>query len=104
MCNRFRVSPGQYAKLVELGIAPPFPPDEDWRAPPNPFDGVDIWAKYLGPVVHRVDGELTASFMRWGFPTQIKGASGKMLSKHVANCRNYNSPFWRSAIAAPARR
>ena len=33
MCNRFRVSPGQYQKLVEAGILPPFPPDEDWRAP-----------------------------------------------------------------------
>jgi len=27
-----------------------------------------------------------------------------MLSKHVTNCRNYNSPFWRSAIATPVRR
>jgi putative SOS response-associated peptidase YedK len=104
MCNRFRISPGQYTKLVEAGIVPPFEPDESWPAPRNPFDGVDIWPKYPAPVVHRVDGELVASFMRWGFPTRIKGASGKMLEKHVTNCRNYDSPFWRSAIGMPARR
>jgi putative SOS response-associated peptidase YedK len=105
MCDRLRVSPGQYAKLVEAGVVPPFMPDESWPPPRNPFEDIDIWPKYVAPVIHRVDDVLKATAMRQGFPTtKIKGASGKMLEKHVTNCGNYDSPFWRSAIGSPARR
>jgi len=64
VCNQFRISPGQYQKLVEAGVVPPFAPDEDWPAPRNPFDRIDIWPKSMAAVVHRADGELTSSFMR----------------------------------------
>jgi putative SOS response-associated peptidase YedK len=104
MCNRYRLSEAEYAKLVAQGVVPPFAPDEVFPTPRDPWTKFDIWPKYKAPVVHRVDGELTASTMRWGFPTQIKGASGRMLEKHVTNCRNYSSGMWRPSLASPARR
>src|SRR5258706_5763660 len=38
MCNRYRLSPGDYAKLEAQGVVLPFPPDESWPVPKNPFE------------------------------------------------------------------
>lgn len=48
-----------------------------------------------GYVIREEAGERLLSVMSWGFPFQ---------GKPVTNVRNYASPFWRSALQAPARR
>ncbi len=52
----------------------------------------------------RLDGErCVLELMAWGFPRQVPGKT-KMLTKHITNARNLDSPFWRSAVVNPARR
>lgn len=58
----------------------------------------DIYPKALTPVVRAVDGARRAETMRWGFPPPA-GARAP-----VTNVRNLHSPFWRAALATPARR
>jgi putative SOS response-associated peptidase YedK len=104
MCNRYRLSPGDWDKLMEQGVVPPWAPDESWPVPRNPFEAVDIVPKYPAPVLRRADRALKFDTMRWGFPHTVPGKSGKPIAKSVTNVRNYASPFWRSALKSPERR
>lgn len=88
MCNLYgiRVSLGEYLahfQAIEdersrLAI------EKDYVSPGKP-----------GYVVCDEGGKRVLSTMNWGFPFN---------GKPVTNVRNYNSPFWRSALATPARR
>src|SRR5579859_6575648 len=48
-----------------------------------------------GYVVREFEGARELDVMSWGFPFR---------GKPVTNVRNYSSPFWRAALAIPARR
>lgn len=52
----------------------------------------------LGVVVTTGEAEREIHGMRWGFPPPAG------VKPPVVNVRNYGSPFWRSALANPARR
>ena len=62
-----------------------------------PFD--EIYPGKPAPVLRREGGGLKLETMTWGFPGPA-AARGRP----VTNVRNLDSPFWRSAIAAPERR
>ena len=65
----------------------------------------DVYPKRQGLVFRLETGGLKAGAMMWGVPCQVKGKRpGAMLTKHVTNVRNLNSPFWRSMLKDPARR
>ena len=59
----------------------------------------NIFPGYGAPVLRRDGGGLALEMMTWGFPgPQVAGG------RPVTNVRNLASPFWRSALKAPARR
>lgn len=63
-----------------------------------PFD--EIYPGKLAPVLRRDEsGTLRLEHMRWGFPGPA--AAG---GRPITNVRNLDSPFWRGALNAPARR
>ena len=97
MCNRFRMSAKQAELATAYGIVPPYP--NDLTIPP-----LEILPKMPAYVVREQDGTRVLHMMSWGFPHQVRGASGKMIDKAVTNVRNLTSPFWRSALAKPAQR
>lgn len=66
--------------------------------PPELFPRKPAW------VVREAGADRVMDVMEWGFPHQVRGASGKMLDKPVTNVRNLSSPFWKSALANPDRR
>jgi hypothetical protein len=73
MCNRYRLSEGDYAKLEAQGVVPPFPPDESWPPPRNAFEGIDILPKYRSTVAGPTASQPAASW-EGGFRTRTKGA------------------------------
>lgn len=97
MCNRYRMTAKQAELALRYGTTVPYP--EDLTIPPP-----ELFPDKPAYVVRAEDGERRLDVVRWGFPHQIKGKSGKMLQKPVTNVRNLASPFWRSALAAPERR
>lgn len=71
-----------------------------FKAIPDSADQITVEKDYVAPgkpghIVREEDGQRLLSAMSWGFPFQ---------GKPVTNVRNYTSPFWRSALANPARR
>ena len=97
MCNRYRVTEAEAALMRRYGAEPIYPADETYPPP-------ELFPKRMAPVI-RVEGNARGlDLMSWGFPVQIKGASGKLMEKPVTNVRNLTSPFWRSALKDPARR
>lgn len=50
------------------------------------------------PVIRQEGGARQIEIMRWGFPPPPG------VARPVVNVRNLDSPFWRSALADPARR
>ncbi|MCW2406191.1 putative SOS response-associated peptidase YedK [Sphingobium sp. B1D7B] len=88
MCNLYSVKVGLKDYLARFD------------ALPDPADRLVVEKDYVAPgkpgyVVREQDGERLLSVMNWGFPFQ---------GKPVTNVRNYTSPFWKSALANPARR
>lgn len=75
------------------------PYDADETYPPD-----ELFPRKPAWIVRQHEGERRLDVMRWGFPHQVRGASGKLLDKQVTNVRNYTSPFWRSALINPERR
>lgn len=104
MCNRFHQSEKIVAAVREYyGLIVP----EDLTFPPPQVFPTGAKTARHGLVITRsAEGNrpLTLSAMEWGFPTQVKGASGKMLAKYVTNARNLSSGFWKPSLADPARR
>jgi len=63
-----------------------------------PFD--EIYPGRAAPVLRRGEaGGLKLEMMQWGFPGPASAGA-----RPVTNIRNLDSPFWRSALANPARR
>lgn len=88
MCNLYRLN----AKRDEIGAY--FKAQDDART------AATVEKDYVAPgkpgyVVREDEGHRVLSVMAWGFPFE---------GKPVTNVRNYTSPFWRSALQAPARR
>ena len=67
MCNRYRLSEGDYAKLAAQGVVLPFPPDESWPGHKHPFETI---TRPTDPAVVNLLDErgLQPAVMRWGFP------------------------------------
>ena len=91
MCNLYRMT----ATVDEMRKV--FGPFEGDRANVAPRE--EIYPKMTAPVLRNADGALALDEMEWGFPGP-KAAGGRP----VTNVRNLASPFWRSALANPARR
>ena len=53
----------------------------------------DLFPKRPAWIVREDSGRRILDVMSWGFPHAVKGASGKLLTKHVTNVRNLASPF-----------
>lgn len=67
------------------------------------IDG-ELFPGRIGAVVGRAaDGERGVAAMRWGWPPP-PAKPGERARAPVVNVRNLASPFWRSALADPARR
>lgn len=104
MCNRYRMTEAQIDLAQRYGVDVPFPPD---LVVPPP----ELFPDRPAFVIRRDEGARLIDVMTWGFPHKVPGkridkATGKpvLLEKRVTNVRNYASPFWRSALANPARR
>lgn len=98
MCNRYRMTSRDHDVARALGIALPF--DEYPNLPPP-----ELFPKRPAFVVREVDGRRILDVMSWGFPHLVKSPkTGKVTEKPVTNVRNLSSPFWRMALASPARR
>lgn len=88
MCNLYKVrtTAQEMARLFD--------------AIPDPMSQIAVEKDYVAPgkpghIVREEQGQRLLSAMSWGFPFQ---------GKPVTNVRNYTSPFWKSALANPARR
>lgn len=97
MCNRYRMTASRAEVAKRYGID--MPAEEHANLPPP-----ELFPKKPAWIVRDVDGKRSLDVMGWGFPHLVKGASGKAIEKPVTNVRNLASPFWRSALNAPARR
>lgn len=98
MCNRYRMTARNFDVARALNIALPFD-DYPNLPPPELFPRKHAW------VAREVDGRRILDVMSWGFPHLVKTPkTGKVIEKPVCNVRNLSSPFWRMAIASPARR
>jgi putative SOS response-associated peptidase YedK len=91
MCNRYRATASQAELAARYGVELPFPPDEQ-APPPELFPKRPAWT------VRREGDARQIDVMTWGFPPPAAGRAP------VTNVRNLASPFWRSALANPARR
>lgn len=89
MCNLYRLRVARWELAERYGAADAWGEDmeKDYVSPGRP-----------GPVVVAGDGGRELRDMRWGFPPPAG------VKAPVVNVRNYASPFWRSALANPARR
>lgn len=96
MCNHYRHHPDRIPTWREYA-------GYDLR-PPNEAYAADVWPKYGALIIRREEGLTRTGVMQWGVPTNVKGASGRMLEKRVTNCRNPASPFWKSMMANPVQR
>lgn len=92
MCNLYSMT----ATVDELRRI--FGPFEGDRTNLPPLE--EIYPGYSAPVLRRTEGgALRLEMMKWGIPgPQAAG------SRPVTNVRNLQSPFWRGALADPARR
>lgn len=89
MCTRYLAAPSS-AEIARLF---------DARSSGAVFDVPEMFPGRVGAVIGRSpDGGLGVAAMRWGFPPPPG------VKAPVVNVRNLASPFWRSALANPARR
>lgn len=89
MCNRYRLRGNEITIADAMGL----PDDARIDLPPG-----DLFPKRPALVVRTIDGARQPALLDWGFPPPAN-ARGP-----VTNVRNLESPFWRSALANPARR
>lgn len=88
MCTRYRVGAGRKTLAERYGAT-----DAACEAAAE-----EAFPKQRGWVVCAVKGEMRLGTMAWGFPPPPNGRAP------VVNVRNLASPFWRDALAHPARR
>lgn len=97
MCNRYRMSAKQIELAKRYGVEPIYP--EEVNYPPG-----ELFPKKPAWIVRQSKAGPALDVMSWGFPHVVTGPTGKRIDKPVTNVRNLSSPFWRSALATPARR
>ena len=97
MCNRFRITADRAELTARYGLDAPYPPDLE-LPPPELFPKTAAW------IVREEAGRRVPDVATWGFPHVVAGTSGKPVTRAVTNVRNYESRFWRSALADPGRR
>jgi putative SOS response-associated peptidase YedK len=95
MCNRYRLSPADHAKLEAQGVVLPFPPDENWPMRKHPFEFI---TRPTDPAVVTISDadKLRSTVMRWGFPMQGHNPG--------TNARNLSLGVWKRWAADPAYR
>jgi len=96
MCNRYRMSAKQVEMARHFGV-----PEHLIMPEPVPLPPPELFPKRIAWIVRNVDGMRTLDTKAWGIPRKMRGKSGKMLTKHITNVRNLDSPFWRSTLANP---
>jgi putative SOS response-associated peptidase YedK len=89
MCNRYRLHAPASSIVAAMGI--------DVLGEINLPPG-DLFPKRPALVVRGTPGGRAAVLLAWGFPPPAAR------NAPVTNVRNLDSPFWRSALANPARR
>lgn len=103
MCNHYANHPeiqkelSTWREFIGWSLKAPLPPE---------LAGLDedIWPKREAAVVRdsAADGGAVADIMRWGVPLSLPGKrAGSVVTKHVTNVRNLDSPFWRGMLAKP---
>ncbi len=87
MCTLYRIASGpeEIARVFDARAT-----NAEWKP--------EVYPKYPAPVVRADDGARVVDVMRWGFPPPPNARAP------VVNVRNLRSPFWRGALANPARR
>lgn len=100
MCNHYRLNPENIPAWAEwAGFN--LPPVQDLMTQA----ASDVFPKRQGLVVRAEAGAFMADAMQWGVPRTMAGKRpGTTVTKRITNVRNLDSPFWRSMLAAPARR
>jgi putative SOS response-associated peptidase YedK len=96
MCNRYKMTAERAALLARYGV--------DAYGEHGRLPEPELFPKRLAWVIRNTDAGRLVEPMAWGFPHTVTGKSGKPIEKPVTNVRNLASPFWRSALNAPARR
>src|SRR5215813_8603914 len=96
MCNRYRLTPADWDKLQAEGVVLPFPPDESWPAPKNPFEYLVRPTDPAVVAVPAAGGGLRPAVMRWGFPMPNRNPG--------TNARNLTLGLWKRWAADPAQR
>jgi len=89
ICNLYRMR-GSVAEIAMVFAADVSGPIE-WKD--------DIYPRYAAPVIVPAHGLRRLGPMTWGFPTEVAGARGGKIKKHVTNARNLASPMWRPSMA-----
>ena len=106
MCNHYRNIPEIRAELsswreyIGWSAKAPLPPELAELEE-------DVWPKREAAVVRGsvADGGAVADIMCWGVPLSLPGKrAGSVVTKHVTNVRNLDSPFWRGMLAKPEQR
>ena len=106
MCNHYANNPeiqkelSTWREYIGWSLKAPLPPE---------LAGLDedVWPKREAAVVRDsvADGGAVADIMRWGVPLSLPGKrAGSVVTKHVTNVRNLDSPFWRGMLTRPEQR
>lgn len=106
MCNHYANNPeiqkelSTWREFIGWSLKAPLPPE---------LAGLDedVWPKREAAVVRgsEADGGAVADIMRWGVPLSLPGKrAGSVVTKHVTNVRNLDSPFWRGMLVKPEQR
>jgi len=98
MCNHYRSDPVRIPSWREYIGADPLGPE--WSE-----TQLDIWPRKPALIARSEDGRTVLDQMVWGVPRKMQGKRpGSMITKHITNVRNLDSPFWRSMLARPEQR
>ncbi len=92
MCNRYRMTASRIELLKRFSI------DGQAEIDPVSLPPGELFPKRPAFVVRAIAGARRLDVMHWGFPPPASARAP------VTNVRNLASPFWRSALANPARR
>jgi putative SOS response-associated peptidase YedK len=92
MCNRFRMTASRIELLKRFSI------DGEAEIDPVSLPPAELFPKRPVWVVRSEAGAARLDVMTWGFPPPATARAP------VTNVRNLASPFWRTALATPARR
>lgn len=97
MCNRFR---SDAAKAALAGAM-----QAQLRLEYDRLPEPELFPRRLAWVAREDDGRRILDTIAWGIPVNMRGKRpGSTITNWITNVRNLSSPFWRPALADPARR